>query len=214
MTRPPTKCCGFPTAAPKFVEEQRRFVPSWTGRRDTSTLHRYVTHAAIYLPNKYWRKHITFLCLFVFRSLKGGVQRGHLEHEGLLGGGVLRLGSNWSHIWRSREEGQFWAQWPWRKWGVLGSLLVGNAVRDLVQWNQERHNQCPFLLYDWSLSRPARRDYKFLCRDRGGSRTRDSTVAQSWDVHGSKDSSRFLDWDSIFLHNSQDARVKCHLLPL
>lgn len=44
MTRPPTKCCGFQKAAPRFVEELRRFVPSWTGRRDTSTLHRCVTH--------------------------------------------------------------------------------------------------------------------------------------------------------------------------
>lgn len=47
MTRPPTKCCGFQKAAPRFVEELKRFVPSWTGRRDMSTLHRCVTHTRI-----------------------------------------------------------------------------------------------------------------------------------------------------------------------
>lgn len=146
---------------------------------------------------------------FLFRSLKGVVQRGNLEHEGLLGGGVLRLGGNWSHIWRSREEGECWAQWPWRKRGVLGSLLVRNAVRDLVQWYQERHKQCPFLLCDWSLPWPACRDYQLLCRDGGGSRTRRSTVVQSGDINGSKDSPWFLDWDSVFLHHTQETWMKC-----
>lgn len=47
MTRLPTKCCGFLTAAPKFVEELRRFVLSWTGQRDTNTLHRCVTRICI-----------------------------------------------------------------------------------------------------------------------------------------------------------------------
>lgn len=206
MTRPPTKCCGFQKAAPRFVEELRRFVPSWTGRRDTSTLHRCVTHTHMHLDDVYWRKHIT---LFLFRSLKGVVQRGNLEHEGLLGGGVLRLGGNWSHVWRSREEGECRAQWPRRKRGVLGSLLVRNAVRDLVQWYQERHKQRPFLLCDWSLPWPACRDYQLLCRDGGGSRATRSTVVQSGDINGSKDSPWFLDWDSVFLHHPQETWMKC-----
>ncbi len=41
-------------------------------------------------------------CYFHFYSFshffKGGVQRGYLEYEGLLGGGVLRVGGNWSHL--------------------------------------------------------------------------------------------------------------------
>lgn len=168
-----------------------------------------VRHTYMHLHDVYWRKHITFLCLFVFRFLKGGVQRGNLEHEGLLGGGVLRLGGNWSRVWRSGEEGEFWAQWPWRKWGVLGSLLVRNAVRDLVQWHQERHKQCPFLLCDWSLPWPACRHYHILCRDGRGGRTRGSTVAQGGDVYGSKDSPWFLDWDSVFLHYTQETWMKC-----
>ena len=49
MTRPPTKCCGFLTAAPRFVGERRRFVLSWTGQRDTSTLHRCVTPTCVCL---------------------------------------------------------------------------------------------------------------------------------------------------------------------
>lgn len=166
-----------------------------------------VRHTCMYSPDVYSRKHITVLaCLF---SLKGAVQRSHLENEGLLGGGVLRLGGNWSHVWRSGEEGEFWAQWPRRKWGVLGSLLVRIAVRDLVQWYQERHKQRPFLLYNWSLSRPTCRNYKLLCSDGGGSRTRGSTVAQSWDICGSKDSSWLLDWYSVFLHNTQETWMKC-----
>lgn len=165
-----------------------------------------VRHTRMHLDDVYWRKHIT---LFLFRSLKGVVQRGNLEDEGLLGGGVLRLGGNWSHIWRSREEGECWAQWPWRKRGVLGSLLVRNAVRDLVQWYQERHKQCPFLLCDWSLPWPACRDYQLLCRNGRGSRTRRSTVVQSGDINGSKDSPWFLDWDSVFLHHTQETWMKC-----
>lgn len=58
MRRRPTKCCGSLTVAPKFVEGLRRFVPSWTGPRDTSTRHRYVTGPGIYLTSKE-RKHTT-----------------------------------------------------------------------------------------------------------------------------------------------------------
>lgn len=47
ITKPPTKCCGFLTVTPRFVEERRRFVPSWTGQRDTSTLRRCVTRTCI-----------------------------------------------------------------------------------------------------------------------------------------------------------------------
>lgn len=57
-----------------------------------------VRHTYMHLDDVYLRKHITFPSLFVFCSPKGGVQRGHLEHEGLLGGGVFRLGSNWSYV--------------------------------------------------------------------------------------------------------------------
>lgn len=82
----------------KFVVELRRFVLSWIDPRDTSTLHRQVRkqHKYTYrLSGKGENVFFIFLPLFIF---SGGVQGGYLEHEGLLGGGVFRVGGNWSRL--------------------------------------------------------------------------------------------------------------------
>lgn len=118
-----------------------------------------------------WSKQILSWCFtnsYFPVFFKGAVQRGYLEHEGLLGGGVLWLGGNWSHLHRSRTEGKLRAERPWRKWGVLGSVLVRNKLPDLVQRHRQGHKQCPVLLHYWSLSRPAGRYHKLLCSDRWG----------------------------------------------
>ena len=64
---------------------------------------------ADWLRNYFYLVSSFFFFLIFF---KGGVQRGPLEHEGILGGGVLRVGCDWSHLRRSRKEGKFWAEWP------------------------------------------------------------------------------------------------------
>lgn len=104
-----TRCCGFPTVGLRCVAELRRSAPSWIDQRDTSILHRYVRKYRYsrekknkdtftgYLVYKQRFYLVSFSCSFFIFSL-GGVQRGGLEHEGLLGGGILRVGGNWSHL--------------------------------------------------------------------------------------------------------------------
>lgn len=140
-------------------------------------------------------------------SVKGGVQGGYLEHEGLLGGGVQRLGGDRRHLWRSWSQGQRRAQRPGGEWGVLGSVLVGDVLPDLVQRRKQGHRQRPSLLHHRGLPGPAGRDHHFLRSDRWRSGAGGGAAAHGQNGPRQKDSSRFLDGDSVLVHNIEKTRV-------
>lgn len=147
--------------------------------------------------------------MFSPSSPKGPLQRGHPGLQGILGGGVFRMGGRRRGVRACRAQEQPRVLWPRREWGVLGLRLERLLLLRLAQKPERGNHRRRQVHHHRHLPGPAGGHPQLLRRGGGsrGSQGGQAAAAGQGLLHGEVDP-RLLDGHTVQLPDQKEGWIE------